>query len=922
MAGRARFSIAGLRRSHDLKHRLETRLAGGAIVHVSASTTTGNILVTFDPEVDAEAIRRRICEWLQAPDETERIEDGEAWYGLDAGEVLRRLDSAPTGLTEQEARERLACAGANVIAPVQGRSAREMLLAQVQSLPVGLLGAGALLSLLTGGLVDALVILGVIAANAAIGFAAESKSERTINALSDDSELSGAVWRDGSLRDVPARDIVPGDMIALSAGAIVPADARLVEADTLAVSEAALTGESLPVAKTVATLARDRMPLAERRNMLFRGTLVTGGSGRAVVVATGAHSQLGQIQASIGTLDRPQTPMQRQLDRLGQQLVLLSLGACGLLFTFGLLRGQGLVPMLKTTVSLAVAAVPEGLPTLATTTLALGIEDLRRRGVLIRRLPAVEGLSAVQLICFDKTGTLTQNRMAVVCIATTTQRYRTDGPAPRITTAADPDLIRLLELCALCNDSTLADDGPRGSSTETALLQAAADAGLDIEAIRARAPRLSASQRAEGRRYMATVHAFGDGRRLTAVKGNPDEVLALCRRQLVNGRPRPMRATERRHIRAQNQELAASGLRVLGVAYGENDDDLSENLVWVGLIAMADPVRADAAAIIGSFHRAGIGTLMITGDQPATAAAVARALNIGLVDGKPGGQIFSRVTPAEKLRIVRELQAKGQVVAMTGDGVNDAPSLRAADIGIALGGGTDAARQTADVILLGDELQGIVVAIERGRATYDNIRRAIHYLLATNLSEILLMLGVTATGIGQPLTPVQLLWLNLVTDVLPAIGLALEPPEGDVMRHPPRQPSESIVAPDGYRRLGRDAAAMAGSALLAQLYAASRRSANARSGTVGFAGLVSAQLLYALRCRARRDQAAAQPRRLGPALALAFAAQGLALFAPGLRRLCGGPIGLTDAAVALGAGALPLLIPRGDQREEKIRSAP
>ncbi|WP_165799466.1 cation-translocating P-type ATPase [Sphingomonas oleivorans] len=952
--GRARFHLARLKGNGQLGQQLLADLPGRMIEHVSANPITGNILIFFDPDVPLDRIERLLRQSLRESTKAPSPKVGiaanraEAWHALPVTNVLARLDTTEAGLSGTEGLRRLARHGPNRLGELHGRSAEEILLGQFRSLPVALLGASALLSLATGGLADAIVIAGVIGLNAEIGYVSESRAERTITALTKGSPQFATVIRDGSGREIPLDDIVPGDILELAAGTLVPADARLIATDGLSIGEALLTGESLPIEKSADRLLPPDCPLAERTNMVFRGTLVTGGAGRAVVVATGRMSEIGRIQSMIGAVEPQQTPLQHQLARLGRELVGISLAACGAVFALGMVRGHGMLPMLRVAVSLAVAAVPEGLPTLATTTLALGIDSLRRKGILIRALPAVEGLSTIQIICFDKTGTLTLNRMEVARIITPQGDFRMTGPhvlrmEGDVGTAIDPgeqqDLVQLLELCALCNDAELNEGGTEqevtGSSTETALLQAALRSGLDVAALRARRPRLSASQRSENRRYMTTRHGLETGATLRAVKGNPEDVLALCRWTLADSERRPLDAAERRRIEAENQALGQAAMRVLGVASALDEGELA----WAGMVAMMDPVRSDAARVMTRFHEAGIGTVIVTGDQAATAAAIADELGLsngitpqgalarnGIATLPPNGpgmiadHVFSRVTPAQKLQIIETLRRAGLVVAMVGDGINDAPSLRAADIGIALGGGTDAARQTADVILLTDELEGLVTAIENGRATYDNIRRAIAYLLATNLSEIMLMLVSVASGIGQPLTPVQLLWLNLVTDVLPAIGLALEPPAAGLMQRPPRDAQEPIVSRADYGTLGRDAAIITGTALAGGLSATLRHGAGVRSGAVGFASLIAAQLLYALPYRAARPagQKSENGRDYLPgALMLSGTAAAAALFLPGLRRLCGGPIDLIDSGIALAAGGAAMAL--GSGGGEKLR---
>ena len=937
IAGRARFQVKGLKGSERLRHSIEKGLPGTAVHRVEASALTGRILVHFDQTKSIGEIQELIRQVLavskqQAPDDL--LDDTSLWHVQGLDEVYAALASRPSGFSQAEAQERLALAGPNTIGVVPGRSRFEILADQLQSLPVALLGASAVLSLVTGGLVDAAVILSVIALNAGVGYATESHAEKTINALDDDGQASAVVMRDGLPVETPIAGIVPGDILDLRAGAVIAADARLIQGNSLTVSEAILTWESVPVVKKTRALPPGRHALAERINMVFRGTMVTGGSGRALVVATGQETQLGKIQLSIGSAEAPQTPLQRQLTVLGRQLVGVSLAGSAALFVIGMLRGNPFLPTLKVAISLAVAAVPEGLPVLATTTLALGISNLRRKAVLIRRLPAVEGLSAVQVICFDKTGTLTLNRMAVARIVTADRHYHMadgrirEGDVGNVRSAQGKrrDLTLLLEMCVLCSDADIKGEEVSGTSTEAALVKAALAAGLDADDIRRSNERLAVFERTEERLYMKTEHRTPAGQVLTAVKGSPGDVLGLCQWIWTGNERLPLDASGRQSIAEENHKLADAALRVLGVAFGLNGDDEPKELVWLGLVGMADPVRPDARRIIESFHRAGISTLMITGDQPATAAAIASELGLKAVNGdhlnalapplREGGpqhaghHVFSRVTPVQKLRIIETLQSAGLVVAMTGDGVNDAPSLRAADIGIALGG-TEIARQSADVVLMEDELQGLVVAISNGRATYDNIRRAITYLLATNFSEIAMMLTVTATGIGRPLTPIQLLWVNLVTDVLPAIGLALEPPAAGLMNRSPRNPEEQIISRQGFHALARDGVIMTSTALAAHLYAHRRHGATPRSGAIGFASLVSAQLLHALRHRAARPAGGGGRGNidyLAGGLALSSAAQAAALFMPGLRQLFGGPIDLMDAGVVLATSASALAL--------------
>ncbi len=831
--GRVRLRVPALHRAVPLKQAIERELgAKGGITRVSANALTASVLIVHAPTQDLALIQIALAGVIRrmaparhaiprtpaaAPAAAEDLnvrrvrkllahaepQASRAWHRMDAEAVLATIGSQHHGLRSEEATARLTRYGANILPEAEPRSALAMFLGQFASLPVALLGASAVISLATGGLADALVILGVVLINATIGYVTEQQAEHVIKSLTGPSHPLATVVRDGTLLTLPAERIVPGDVLALAPGSYVPADARLIEARRLSVDESALTGESLPVVKETVTLDRNHVALADRVNMVHRGTQVTGGQGLAVVVATGAATEIGQIQRLVGEAAAPDTPMERQLSKLGNQMAWIAAGVCIGVFAVGLLRGYGAVQMLKSAISLAVAAVPEGLPTVATTTLALGLKRLQRQKVLIRHLDAVETLGSVQVICLDKTGTLTLNRMAVVAAVTARERLTVangrflaaDG------TARDPyaheELLWLLHAAVLCNETELTAEGGaftlHGSPTENALIELALAAGVEVPALRARHPRLAIEYRAENRLYMSTVHAAG-AQRLRAVKGSPPEVLALCTHVLRAGRLELLTEELRQQLLDENAHMAAEALRVLAFAYAlaDNARAAEGGLVFLGFAGMADPVRAGVADLIGEFHRAGIETVMITGDQSPTAFAIGRALRLSgndhldvlesthldAVDPQvlaalaQRTHVFARVSPAHKLKIVEALQRAGKVVAMTGDGINDGPALKAADIGIAMGHtGTDVARTVADVVLEDDNLETLVVAVSQGRTIYNNIRKSVRFLLATNLSEIAVMFGAIGLGPGQPLAPMQLLWINLVTDIFPALGL-------------------------------------------------------------------------------------------------------------------------------------------------------
>jgi Ca2+-transporting ATPase len=721
------------------------------------------------------------------------------------------------------------------------------------------------------------------------------------------------------------------------------------------VDESALTGESMPARKHHEVIAEPQTPLGDRDNMVYMGTLVTGDSGRAVVVATADVTEIGTIQALVGTDQAPETPMQRQLGDMGTQLALLSGGICAAVFGVGVLRGYGWLEMLKASTSLAVAAVPEGLPAVATTTLALGIRHMRSHKVLVRQLDAVETLGAVQVFCLDKTGTLTLNRMSVVALHAGLRHAKVvesrlltpdDGAAD----TAGEEWRRLFEVVTLCNESQITGEGEAlsidGSATENALLEAAMLGGVDVAALRRRLPLHEVEYRAEGRHYMRTWHDLPDGGRLLAVKGSPDQVLELCRWHIKDGERLPLGEEDRRAIYAANQRMAGDALRVLGVAYAEGTDlaqDAGE-LTWLGLAGMADPIRPGMGALMERFHGAGVDTAMITGDQSSTAYAIGRELGLShdhdleILESAALAEmdtdvlrglsqkvdVFARVSPADKLNIVQALQKAGRVVAMTGDGINDGPALKAADIGVAMGSsGTDVARSVADVVLEDDNLHTMVTAVRQGRTIYGNIRKTLHFLLATNLSEIEVMLAAVALGAGQPLTPMQLLWINLMSDIFPGLALAMEPPEADVMARPPRDPEEPVLRREDLIRTGVESGVITGGAMASYLYALARYGVGPQASSQAFMTLTTGQLLHALVCRSDETSLfdpRGRPRNpyLTVALGASLGVQLLAALVPGLRKLLGITVpSVVDAAV-MAAGALgPLAI---NEAAKRLRS--
>lgn len=959
--GRLRLGIADLFRNPGLKTRLETELTRHeAVTEVVANPLTGRLLLLFRPTTGAETLLRELgiaavpspsANEAQAgrdqnpasPTAPATKPDRQAlyppWHLRDADEALAFHASSPgAGLSRVEAEHRLRH-GSNRISLPKGRSSADILLSQFKGAPVTLLGVSAAVSLVTGALAEAVAIGAVLVMNAVIGYRTERQAEATITSLSELVDDRALVLRDGAPSQVDTSHLVPGDVLLLGPGTRIAADVRLLDANGLKVDESALTGESQPVDKQLARFDHP-VPLAERRNMAYRGTAVVEGRGLGLVVGTGHRTEAGAIDALTRSIGRRRTPLELQLDRLGNQLLAISSVMCLGVVAVGLLRGQQRAALFRSAVALAIAAIPEGLPATATTSLAKGLRWMRDRHVLMRHLHAVETIGTISTICLDKTGTLTLNRMAAVDVRTLRQRYvvTEHGLEPPIGCAA---LERLLQVCVLCNEvqanGKSFESFAQPSATESALLELAARSGIVPGPLRERFALLGSELRAEGRNYMRTIHATADaGRKLVAVKGSPEEVLALCSHVLDDGKTRTCDDGDWAVILRQNVEMTGAQLRVLGFACAEMAvDDAGIDtapLTWLGLVGLADPLRPGAAHVIQRFHRAGIRTTMLTGDQAGTAYEIGKALHLNNggellivhsdeLDRMPperlsetAGQahIFSRVTPADKLRIVKAIQGSGAVVAMTGDGINDSPALRAADVGIAMGSGTDIALSVADVALKYDQLDSVLDAIAQGRTISDNIRKSVHFLVSSNLSEILVVFGSVAFGSGVPLSPFQLLWLNLLTDLLPAIALGEEPAESDVLRRPPRNPHDNLIGKEDMLRYVREAALLATGSLAAYAYGKMRYGSGARAGTIGFNALVLSQLLHAVFCRSERHRsfstcAPANPR-LTLAIGMSAGLQALAHLVPGLRRLLGlatlGPLDLM--AIAAGAG-MPLL---------------
>ena len=825
-------------------------------------------------------------------------------------EILAHLSTAAEGgLDEGEVALRRSSYGPNLLAEAPPVSLWRKVLAQFNELVIWILIAAAVLAAMLGEWVDTIAILAIVVLNSVLSFFQEERAERALAALRKLADPTAKVIRGGMLRLNPARDLVPGDHIELEAGDHVPADARLVRSVGVQVQESALTGESASVEKDARAVLADATSLGDRRNMLYMGTVVAAGRGSAVVTATGMKTELGRIAGMLRQQEPQPTPLQRRLAELGRALVVICLSIVAVVFLLELWRGGKLIEVFLVSVSLAVAAVPEGLPAVVTMTLALGLRRMVKRNALVRKLPSVETLGAVTVICSDKTGTLTRNEMTVRVIEAGGNTYHVTGAgyAPRgeilrvqatgpATSAAsmtrpasDPnaDLLQALTIAAACNNAGLTapanggDDWQiTGDPTEAALLVAARKGGVtpDRSVLRVRHEIPFDSER-KLMSVALTDSQADDGRAMMYTKGAAEAVLPRCTHERLNGQVLPLTAARRSMLTSRNAVLAADALRVLALAYrplpAKADDSVVEerDLIFAGLIGMIDPPRAEAVDAVRRAKAAGVRPVMITGDHPSTALAIARELGIANGDARAvTGQeldamsdaelsrtvedvgVYARVSAEHKLRVVRAWKQRGAVVAMTGDGVNDAPAVKSADIGIAMGiTGTDVTKEASDMVLTDDNFASIVNAIEEGRGIFDNIRKFVHYLLACNAGEVLLMFAAALVGWPVPLTAVQILWINLVTDGLPALALAMEPPESDVMRRPPRPPHEPVLTPVRGLRLLFHGALIAAVGMAGFWFMYRGNPANlAAARTVTFCVVSYAQLLFVLACRSER----------------------------------------------------------------------
>ena len=826
------------------------------------------------------------------------------WHTLESAQVLDGVSSrVETGLSVDEATLRLSRHGPNELAEARRRGPLRVFIAQFKDVMVLVLVGAAIVAGMVGEPQDIWAILAIVLLNALLGFVQEYRAERAVEALRAMTALTARVRRGGVEATIPAPGVVPGDVVILEAGQVVPADVRLIEVNRLRTEEAALTGESRPVDKTTVAIGGDDLPIGDRRNMAYKGTTVTYGRALGVVVATGMRTELGRIATLLRSEAEAGTPLQDRLGRFGRNISAAALALCAIIFATGLLRGERPALMFMTALSLAVAAIPEALPAVVTMALALGSRRMVREHALIRRLPAVETLGSVTFVCSDKTGTLTENRMRVEAIET--DRRPAHLPMePR----ADAVQALLMQAIALNNDAASSVNGEvAGDPMETALYRAARAGGFDKEALQPSMPRVAELPFSSERSRMTTVHRV-NGAIVAFTKGAPERVIPSCvDRRTIDGTAQLVAAP----LLADVERMAAAGLRVLAVsmrrlpALPEPIEAVESEQTFLGFVGLLDPPRAEATEAVALCQSAGIRVVMITGDHPATALAIARRLGIsGPDEAALTGQdlaamsadaldtrvrdihVYARVAPEDKLRIVKALQHRGEYVAMTGDGINDAPALRRADIGVSMGrSGTDVAREASHMVLLDDNFATIVKAVREGRRIYDNIRRFIRYSISTNSGEIWTLFLAPFIGLPLPLVPIQILWMNLVTDGLPGLALAAEPAERDVMRRPPRPPAESVFAHGLWQHAIWVGLLMAGLALGTQ--AAAIHLGNVHWQSMTFTVLTLSQLAHVVAIRSEREslfrQGLLSNMPLTAAVMLTVVLQLCVLYGPALR---------------------------------------
>ena len=892
---RVRYLINSMYRNHQIAQCVEEELQHTlGVIHASSSYLTAGVLVVYDPvSVGIDEIKKKILQSIRQKGRSQKFNNPSVLKSrknkfFDEGEASETVDLSDwdrisqRGLTDQEVEVRAKTYGLNRLKEPDVKSEFHLFLNQFQNLPVSLLFGAASLSVLTGGVADSAVILFVIFANSYIAYRMESSAQKIIRALLRTDRSPLKVIRSGNEKEIDPQQVVPGDLFLLSPGVVVPADGKLVEVERMNIDESLLTGESLPVSKS-------------RKNpFVFKGSVVTSGSARVIALKIGQNTQIGTIHQLMSTSEPPETPMQQQLNHLGDLAAKLAIGVSSLLFGYQLWKGLRWIDALKTSVSLAVASIPESLPTVATITLARGVKDLEKSNVWIRHLHALESLASAEIICFDKTGTLTLNQMEVNLISTFDGTFKVDRKkiykeGHIVDSLKFPVLRKVIEVSVLCNEARISNSSHQqageGSSTEAALLRMATYSGMDILKLKEKFPVLSTQYRSEDQPYMITKHP-----QFYAIKGAPLEVLLLCKYFQRGQKSFELNELRRRQIIKENQSLAQQGFRVLGIAYGTQ----ASHCTWVGLVSMTDILRQGIGDLVSQFQDAGIQTMMITGDQKLTAQAIGKEIGVH--------QIFARVNPSQKLKIIQRFQKAGKTVAMIGDGINDGPALKAADVGIAMAAkGSEAAAQAADIVLPSDNLDGLFLAIREGRTIHENMKKSIDYIASQNLSEILyVFLSIVLRG-REPFSPIQFLLINLVTDLFPELALAQEASESDIMKKAPHYFNRKFISKkDSYRTIA-EALILTSAPIL-------------NSNSVAFLTVMGSSLLFTLHSRSNRltlfDRERPEKNRFMPlALGFGFFSEFIGLVQPNLKTLLGlDKINKWDVAKSSVGSVFPFLV--------------